>query len=386
MDITQKGIITLLKSAISQTALPLPENFDLEQAIPQIKRHSVATMAYDGAVRCGIPPKDPVMQQLFAYYCRILMKSEGQQRELSRIFRAFEEKQIDYMPLKGCNMKALYPKPEMRDMGDADILIRMDQYGAIQSILENLGFRSIRQTDHELVWQSDALYLELHKRVIPTYDADLYRYFGDGWDLAARSEAHCYFMSVENEWLYLFTHFVKHYRGGGIGCRHVLDLWVYLRCHPTLNEAWIREELQKLQLLTFYENIRRLLAVWFEDEEPNEITECMTAFIFACGNWGDVETRMLSNTIRNSRSSGRSDRMVFLRNIFFPRAKVMVYQYPILNKAPWLLPVCWVIRLIQKLFHKDAMRRGMIGMRKVTDDAVDQRRQMLNYVGLDFNF
>ena len=44
------------------------------------------------------------------------------------------------MPLKGCNMKALYPSPELRVMGDADILIRVEQYDRIRPIIQSLGF------------------------------------------------------------------------------------------------------------------------------------------------------------------------------------------------------------------------------------------------------
>lgn len=386
MDTMQKGIITLLKSALTQTALPLPEGFDLEQAVPQLKRHSVGAPAYDGAVRCGVSPQESAMQQLFAYYCRILMKSEGQQRELGRIFRAFEENQIDYMPLKGCKMKALYPKPEMRDMGDADILIRMDQYSAIQTILENLGFQSIRETDHELVWKSDALYLELHKRIIPTYDSDLYTYFGDGWDLAAGSENCRYRMSAENEWIYLFAHFARHYRYGGIGCRHIVDLWVFLCANPDMDEVYIREELKKLQLLEFYGNVRRLLRVWFEDEAPDARMDRMTDYIFDNGNWGSLENKLVSNTIRNNHHTNQNSKTVFLQHKLFPGVQMLVYEYPVLRKAPWLLPVIWMVRLVRKLLQKDAMHRGIVGMRTVTDDAVDFRRQMLNEVGLDFNF
>lgn len=39
---------------------------------------------------------------------------------------AFDAGGIDYMPLKGSILKDLYPRHEMRMMGDADILIRME--------------------------------------------------------------------------------------------------------------------------------------------------------------------------------------------------------------------------------------------------------------------
>ncbi|MBQ5671618.1 MAG: nucleotidyltransferase family protein, partial [Oscillospiraceae bacterium] len=102
MNTIQRGIITLLKSAVTEQALPLPEGFDLAEAYPLAKRHHMSTLLYDGAVRCGIDRGLPVMQKLFGEYCRALMISERQMAEVSRVFAAFEEAGIDYMPLKGC--------------------------------------------------------------------------------------------------------------------------------------------------------------------------------------------------------------------------------------------------------------------------------------------
>ena len=43
-------------------------------------------------------------------------------------FTIAEENGIDYLPLKGYNLKKLYPKPELRTMGDADVLIRLADF------------------------------------------------------------------------------------------------------------------------------------------------------------------------------------------------------------------------------------------------------------------
>ena len=127
MTTTQQSIITLLKSAITGEPYPLPDDFDLAAIYPQVKKHHMDALLYEGAVRCGIPRKDPVMQELFQRYCRSLLVSEGQMGEVARIFAAFDAAGIDYLPLKGVNMKPRYPKPELRSMGDADILIRTEQ-------------------------------------------------------------------------------------------------------------------------------------------------------------------------------------------------------------------------------------------------------------------
>ncbi|MBQ8833653.1 MAG: nucleotidyltransferase family protein [Oscillospiraceae bacterium] len=389
MNATQRGIVTLLKSSVTGESLALPEGFDLEEAYPMIRRHHMATMAYEGARNCGISTGHPVMQKLFQSYCKAYLVSEGQMEAFGRICAAFDANGIDYMPLKGCRMKLRYPKPELRMMGDADILIRLEQYDRIIPIMEGLGFQAKSESDHELVWTSDKLYVELHKRLIPSYNKNFHGYFGDGWQLAKEKEGTRYSMTAEDEWIYLFTHFAKHYRDGGIGCRHVVDLWVYLRTNPGLDETFVRAELKKLQLLEFYQNIRQLLEVWFADAPADEKMEIMTNFVFDSGSWGVAESRAVAQAVRGTKlSSVRiSGKMAFLLQNMFPSVETLRGKYRVLKKAPWLLPVVWLVRPFYKLlFERKSLLDKKKSLDKIDQKEVDARQQMLNYVGLDCNF
>lgn len=388
MNVTQQGILALLSSAIQQQPQPLPETFDMEAAYPLIMQHHMVTLAYDGAVRCGISPQLPVMRKLFQGYCRAMMISEGQMGEISRIFQAFEQNGIDYLPLKGCNMKALYPKPELRMMGDADILIRLDQYRRIIPVMESLGFLAASETDHELVWRSPDLYLELHKRLIPSYNRDLHSYFGDGWQQAKKVAGSRWAMTDEDTFIFLFSHFAKHYRDGGIGCRHVVDLWVYLRAHPDLDMTRVAAGLEKLKLLQFYENIRRLIDVWFVGAQPDARSDFITEFIFASGSWGHMEQRVVSVGVRDMHRTGRAaeGRLRYLWRIAFPDLATLRSKYTVLQKAPWLLPVVWLIRPFYKLlFEFGSLARHKRAMENLTQEKIDTRHRMLNYVGLDYH-
>ena len=174
MNTMQKGVITLLKSAVTQQCYLLPSDFDLEEAYPKLKRHHMAATVFEGAVLCGISQDLPIMQQLLQSSCKALLVSERQLRLTDRICAAFDENRIDYMLLKGCKMKRLYPKPELRLMGDVDILVRMDQYERIRSVMMSLGLTEGNMTDHELPWRSGNLLVELHSRLIPSYTKDFY--------------------------------------------------------------------------------------------------------------------------------------------------------------------------------------------------------------------
>lgn len=388
MNTLHKGITTLLRSAITGEKCTLPEGFSLEEAYPQVKNHHMDTLLYEGALVCGISRKLPVMQLLFQRYCRAFFISEGQIQQLEKLFSAFEEKKIAYMPLKGSKMKYCYPKHELRTMGDADILIRMEQYEQIVPIMEKLGFSFKAESDHELVWWNSKLLVELHKRLIPSYNKDFYNYFGIGWQLAVKESGSRYTMRPEDEWIFMVTHFSKHFRDGGIGCRHVVDLWVYLRSHPNLDMEYVKKELKQLELLAFYENLCDVIRLWFEDGGETSATEAITEFIFASGSWGDISSRMLSWTVRDlKRPTATGGKRMYLLRLAFPGVVMLRGKYTILRKAPWLLPVVWIYRPFYKLlFERKDLRKRQAEVNGLSDEKIKTRQDFLDAVGLDYHF
>jgi len=388
MNVTQQGIITLLKSAVLQQPLALPADFDVEAAVQIIKRHHMAALAYEGAVLCGISRQHPQMQAMFRSCCKALQISVRQQQTLDCVFAAFEENGIDYMPLKGSCIKDIYPKPELRQMGDADILIRQEQYERIVPIVKSLGFVFRDISNHDFAWKSDTLYLELHHRLVPSYDRDFFEYYASGWHRAHRESGSRYAMNTEDTFVYLFAHFAKHFRDGGIGCRHVVDLWVYRRSFPDMDEEYIRSELQKLQIAVFYENILHLIAVWFDGACGDVKSDLITAYIFASGSWGEMDSRAISLGLRNSKQSGSAagSRLRYVWGRLFPGISELKNQYPVLNKALWLLPAIWLIRLIRKLMlGKKLLIQQKQRLDMMSQENLETRKQMLRYVGLEYH-
>lgn len=388
MTTTQRGILTLIKSAITGEALPLAPGFSMSEAKELLRRHNITALAYEGAVLCGISPREDPMPQLLQQCCAGIIRSEGQLSRLRKLFAAFEAQGIDYMPLKGVRMKSLYPKPELRTMGDADVLIRLEQYDRIRPILEAQGYREKVESDHELIWEQKGLYLELHKRLIPSYNPDMSAYFEDAWSLAVPEEGHCHAMCPEDEWLYIFTHMAKHYRDGGIGLRHMTDLLVFRRAHPILNEDHIHAALEQLELTEFYSHICRLLDHWFGDAPGDRLLDMMTDFIFTSGSFGTADSHTVSMILRKLESSRlENGRLLYILQTVFPGKQVLCAQFPFLEKAPWLLPVAWFLRPFRRLMKNPRLlKQKRETLRTITNEKIENRRRSLKLVGLDFNF
>lgn len=386
MDTIQRGIVLLMKSAVTGQAEALPEGFSVQDALEQINRYRILTAAYEGAVRCGIDPRLSAMQAMLRESYRQTIRDEKQLRAAQKIFEAFEENAIDYMPLKGCNLKHLYPKTALRGMGDADILIRVDQYDRIRPVMLSLGFEEQIETDHVYLWHSEDLQVELHKCPVPPDDADYYGYYGDGWRFAVKSAGYRHDMSHEDAYVFLFVHFARHYRFSGIGCRHMLDLFVYRRSYPAMDDGYIRQELECLGLWVFHQNVMRVLAVWFDDAAGDEVTELISGFVFQSGNWGTEESHFLLRQVKLAKKNGtvQGSRRQNLAAAVFPPLFYMRRQYPVLKKAPALLPAMWLVRIVDILLHRRRSikkRYKIVGM--ISDDKVELYREFLEVVGLD---
>ena len=186
MKSSYRGVLTLIRSAITGERAVLPEDFDPEEAFALMAEHQLLSIGYAGALGCGLPKDSETVKKFFAGYCRSAMHSQAQLGAVRKLFEAFDRAEIAYLPVKGVNLKALYPVPEYRVMGDADILIRREQYDRIRGIMEELGYGGEREAGNVMVWTSRDLHVELHKSLMPPEFKAFARRYGTGWPLATQ--------------------------------------------------------------------------------------------------------------------------------------------------------------------------------------------------------
>lgn len=385
------SVITLIKSSLDCVYSPLPDDLDWDRVYRIVSAHQIAPLIYYGIRNADIAIPTEAMYKFRNSVLNSAVADEQQSQTLSSIFSAFENAGIDYMPLKGIVLKSLYPDTLTRVMGDADIMIHIEQYDKIKGIMTDFGFKQVVESDHELIWCKNEIRIELHKRLIPSYNKDYYSYYGDGWRLAkpCGDSAHRFCLDANDEFIYLFTHFSKHYRDGGIGIRHFVDLYVYINANKSLNESYISEELKKLQLYNFYLNIRRTIDVWFNGSESDDITDFITFHIFESGSYGMQDSIILASAVKESKNhrSFYTTRLYQIIEIIFPKYRAMSKRYTVLKKSPYLLPLFWIVRFFDTLLTKRkniGVQRGKVQLQ--TPENIMKYQSELHCVGLDFNF
>ena len=381
-----RTLFLIINTALTGTSVVLEDTIDYEELFEISKKHQIIPLVY-----CGIQKLKGDSEEVakFQDYALRLFYYDFKQLEcLNRIEELFSNNCIDYMLLKGASIKKLYPSSELRIMGDIDILIKEEHYEQIKTLLSHSGLYEEKETDHEWIWRNkDGIVVELHKRLIPSYNDDYYSYYCNSWEKSLLQEESRYAMSTEDEYIYIFTHLTKHYRDGGIGLRQMIDVWFFALKHPSLDMEYVNREFDKLSLKKFHENILETLAVWFHGKDSTDLTDYITERILESGAYGIKEKWDIANAARErakttSVASAKRKNMISL--IFMPYS-AMQKKYPFLKKVPILLPLMWIVRWGDAIINKQSnVSRQAERLNKIKSEYIDSYNKELEMVGLKF--
>ncbi len=378
-------MLRLIGAVVSGETLPVPPlDINWNQVYAISKFHNIANIvAYAVSIE-DYPMEDEIKQKFLKNMFDAVFIDENQKKEFNALFEAFEESGIEYMPLKGLNLKKYYVSSDLRNMSDGDILIHENDRGKINAVMEKLGYRFKKESNHELIYVKEPfINVELHKLLIPSYNDDLYEYYGDGWKLADRvGQTSRYNLNSEDEFIYILAHFAKHYRDGGAGIKYILDIWLYLKKN-NVNMDYVKKELEKLGLLSFGENIIRLTQVWFENSPCDQLMEEMTKYIIDSGMYGNAKNKALVTQIRENSVKDIekvSENTKF--RLIFPKMEHMKIHYPVLKRCPFLLPFCWIWRIVRVLIGKTS-RNTIKKFEYITSENLSLFDLHMKKVGLD---
>ena len=213
------------------------------------------------------------------------------------------------------------------------------------------------------------------------------RYYGIGWERALKGDGFRYDMSPEDEFSYVFCHMMKHFRFCGIGARQIVDLYVFRKAHPHMDEKRVRAVMRQLGVSEFYENICRLLRVWFEGAPLDKVTDYITAFVFSNGSWGSMENKLYAEELLRARDGIKKTRSKSFLRAMFPTMADMQLSYNMLYRHPWLYGVFWVIRVFDILLHRPKnIGKKMSIIRDMSDEKVAAHQNAMAQMGLHFDF
>ena len=250
------------------------------------------------------------------------------------------------MPLKGLLLRDYYPKQSMRQMSDNDILIDEENRRKAAEIMEGLSYKAYDTTQNSDDFFKEPYYtFELHRSLFDE-ESEFSPRFENIWERAQQdAENEClYHMSKEDIYVFGICHMYKHYIKCCCGVRFLVDNYLFLKKEQNnVNWDYINFELEKHGLLDYEKQTKALCLKLFDGKTLNDDEEKLLKNYTDFGLFGDDEGKILQ---QYSANKGK----YFLRRLF-PKKSEMLYNYPVLEKKPFLLPLMLVHRFFKGLFN-----------------------------------
>ncbi|MBR4960305.1 MAG: hypothetical protein IKY52_05355 [Clostridia bacterium] len=155
------------------------------------------------------------------------------------------------------------------------------------------------------------------------------------------------------------------------------------RCEQITHETQaVSEIFCETGILRFEKKAFALAEMWFSGTEcdvaDRELLSQMAEYIVNGGIYGSVENKLKLNRLDNP------EQTTYLKSRLFPPYSRMQYEYPVLQKHKFLLPICY-LRRWGKLFSKNTARRIAVELKhnnELTTEGQEDFRQMLSHLGL----
>lgn len=306
-------------------------------------RHDLAHVIGAALVNNNVEMPEPLAAQFKKDNTLAIYRCAQQKQTLQEVGRFFEAAQIPYIPLKGAVLRDFYPQESMRVGCDVDILVREADVGRACAILEAQGYQIAERNYHDVTLISPTrVHLELHFTLRENMES-LDRVLDRVWDFAVQGGSCCYSLTKEFFVFQAFAHMSYHFLSGGCGLRALADIWVMERkmdCSYTASEGLLKEA----GIFQFAKEMTNLSLACFDGGASDPFMEQLLAYIISGGSYGTVQNKI---AVRKSQSGGTAGYVV---RRLFPPLPTMKQIYPVLDRAPVLLPFCWVARWFSKLF------------------------------------
>ena len=337
-------LIHLLYAVInSERPEEMPENLDFNELFKLAAHHSVANMAYYGVEQLTRKPAAELATKWAEIRDKEIVKDITQLMELEVISEALSQAGIRFIPLKGSFLKTLYPQSDFRTMSDLDIYIDGENLEKAGEVLKENGYHShcLEEGVHDVYYKEPVMNVEVHTGFFGTDGSCFNPIFDNIWEKCTPADGKRHDLAPEYFFAFLMAHGMKHYRIGGSGIRCFMDIHIYRKAiGEKLDMAKVRAFFEGIGEQELFDNFLALSEIWFEGRENDEKYHKMADYIIRGGVYGTFE----NFTLYGMESQGK---WRFMWNRLFPSFAFMKEHFPILRKAPVLLPFCWVARMVR---------------------------------------
>lgn len=298
--------------------------------------------------------------------------------QIEKVLLLLHKADIPVIALKGLVLRGYYPNPELRTMGDADILIQKEDFHKVHTVLTSLGYKKRKHDERHTAYSLNGYPdIELHGILTDSEEMEKLNHFTfQVWDNtipAFIGSAPALSLSPKDQVVYLMFHIIHHVLLSGVGIRQLCDLTVFAVSHA---EDIIWEDIFYEMELYGYDKFTLVLLsicrelfdlslaenpITEEEEEFETYRNLLTEDIINSGVYGKCTkereaSRHILLHMKNKHPSFspaeeavkppalKGSALCNLVRFFFPSPGKLSHQYRYARKHPILLPFAWLHR------------------------------------------
>ena len=333
------------------------DNNELSFFIKMANRHSLTALLFKALQDTNSKVEEGVLKKLEEHYFLVLRKAILFDKERKELYDYLNTNQIDYLPLKGIILKDYYFDPYTREFADNDILFDGSKDKLVKDFFTNKDYivELFRKSNHDVYIKKPFYNFEMHRALFGETGDNKKNivYFKDYLSKAHIKENYEHELGKEDFYIYFTAHTYKHFHVSGCGIRTLIDYYLFLKNNSDLDFTYINQELEKLDLLDFSNQIKTLAIKLFDDEPIDEKETEMLLYIASSGTYGTVDHYVAKGV----KAKGKFG---FLMSRVFPPYSFYKSAYPWAYKCPILIPAAWLWRFFRILFKSPGRAMGEI--------------------------
>ena len=363
-----------LLSSVLNGAEPvaMPEGMTLEGLYAYQNEQDVTNMAYVALQKLGFSAQQ--LKEFQEDYKMNMLREARFELGGQQVFDALEKAEINFLPLKGAILKNYYPNPALRTFTDIDIYVGKD-FEKAEKVLFELGYEKTGFDEHNDVGYSKkpSLHIELHKELFPD-DYDFEGYFDEPFKHTDLKDGYKYYhlYKTDDFFIHVLCHLYKHFTFGGCGLRQYLDIYVMTQ-KMELDMDYIRSELKSFGMEGFLDTTLKLDRFFFDGEKPDDELIEIAEFVFNNSTFGNAENRLvLDYDKQNGEKRTLWGNIKYFMDRWQLKYSQMIPRYKVLKYLPFLLPFCWIHKLLTALlFRRNTLKSSFDDVGKMNSDFSD---------------
>lgn len=340
-----EALVSLLYCALNGT--PYYDNgADMQAVFALAKRHMVEATVFP-AVK-DLPLDDALLAAWERAYRQAQKKSLAFSALRTEVFSRLCGAGVKLLPVKGERLARLYGET-VRQFSDQDVLFLEENVGSARTVMESIGFHSPTVSACHDKYVMEPFYsFELHRTLFE--EGKFGGYFASAWERAVCVEGNLFRMREEDEYVYIIAHYYKHFSSAGAGIRSLADVYL-LNKHraPSFDRGYVNGVLEMLGLKAFEQKAVSIATAWLGEGDLTNTPAEDREYILSCGAYGTFDNYAENRVKREGCGA--------LISYLFPPKNYLSTAYPVLKKAPVLLPAIWAWRMLKNAFNKKAWKR-----------------------------